>query len=237
MGTVNNNRMEGIRTAFDLVHRALKENYPELRRVLPAQLPEAMKALVDKGEMEPDIELSVRQLYELLVMPEWQEDRAGDTRGYAFLMLAEGAIHSILRSAQTRNARADEEPSRRTHAMSAPDGIKAAWRGIYNRSFPIKLDIDFWTGEKFYGSMTYPDEGTVTSIAGTVVDEADSNGIHIRWTEPMYLREGGREVVLGGVYEATIRGNDMEGTWYQGQCPVARFTMTASDNDETTFTG
>jgi hypothetical protein len=46
--------------------------------------------------MEPDVALSVKQLYELLVMPEWQQDQVGDTRGYAFLMLAEGAIHGIL---------------------------------------------------------------------------------------------------------------------------------------------
>ena len=103
MATVNKNRMEGIQTAFGLVYRALKENYPQLRRVVPAQLPEAMQALVDKGEMEPDVALSVRQLYELLVMPEWQKDEEGDTRGYAFLMLAEGAIHGILRSARARS--------------------------------------------------------------------------------------------------------------------------------------
>jgi len=108
MATVNKNRMEGIRAAFDLVHQALTENYPQLRRVLPSQLPGAMQALVDKGEMEPDVELSVRQLYELLVMPEWQKDQTGDTRGYAFLMLAEGAIHGILRSAQARSVKPGE---------------------------------------------------------------------------------------------------------------------------------
>src|SRR5215831_719548 len=48
MATVNKNRMEGIRAAFDLVHQALTENYPQLRRVLPSQLPGAMQALVDK---------------------------------------------------------------------------------------------------------------------------------------------------------------------------------------------
>lgn len=106
MATVREDRMRGVRAAFDLVHQALKENYPQLRRVLPSQLPGAMQTLVDKGEMEPDVALSVRQLYELLVMPEWQKDQAGDTRGYAFLMLAEGAIHGILRSAQARSAAA-----------------------------------------------------------------------------------------------------------------------------------
>jgi hypothetical protein len=60
IATVSLNRMEGIRAAFEIVQRALKENYPQLRRVLPAQLPEAMDRLVDKGEMEPDVALSVR---------------------------------------------------------------------------------------------------------------------------------------------------------------------------------
>ena len=65
-------------------------------------MPQAMQSLVDKREMEPNVAASVRQPQELLEMPEWNSDRVGDTRGYAFLMLAEGAIHEILRTAQHR---------------------------------------------------------------------------------------------------------------------------------------
>ncbi len=110
MAVVERDRMAGVQAAFDLVQQALKENYPGLRRVLPSQLAGAMHALVEAGEMEPDVALSVQQLYELLVMPEWKDDEAGDTRGYAFLMLAEGAIHGILRSARLRGTQPDSIP-------------------------------------------------------------------------------------------------------------------------------
>ena len=115
--------------------------------------------------MEPDVALSVRQLYELLVMPEWQKDQAGDTRGYAFLMLAEGAIHGILRSAETRGAETSEESLARGFA-----GINRSWHGIYDDRFPIELDVGNWSGSSFNGTMPYPDGNTTTKITGTAED-------------------------------------------------------------------
>jgi hypothetical protein len=227
IASVNQNRMEGIRTAFDLVHRALKENYPQLRRVLPAQLPEAMDRLVDKGEMEPDVALSVRQLYELLVMPEWQKDQAGDTRGYAFLMLAEGAIHGILRSAQARATEPGEDLP-----ASGPAAIRRSWHGIYNNQFPIELDIDGWSGKGFGGTMTYPDRDTTTRISGTA-DDGPSGSIRLTWKELEYVHEGRRRIDFNGSYTATITGNTMDGAWYQANRRVARFTMTASNSSAT----
>ncbi len=226
IATVSLNRMEGIRAAFEIVQRALKENYPQLRRVLPAQLPEAMDRLVDKGEMEPDVALSVKQLYELLVMPEWQKDQAGDTRGYAFLMLAEGAIHSILRSAETPGAETSEDSLARGFA-----GIRRSWHGIYDNRFPIELDIGRWSGSSFNGTMTYPDGDTTTKITGTAEDA--EGRVRLVWQEVAYMRKGGRRIDFNGSYVATITADDMDGAWYQGDREVASFTMTASDRSPT----
>lgn len=235
MATVDKNRAEGIRAAFDLVHRALKENYPQLRRVLPSQLPEAMHRLVGKGEMEPDVALSVQQLYELLVMPEWGKDEADGTRGYAFLMLAEGAIHGILRSARARGAEPGQDQDQDPPA-SAPDPIATSWSGTYNNSYPIQLDIATWSGNRFNGTMTYPDgdRSTVTSVAGTVEDDGSGGDVRLRWIERAVVRQGSRGVDRNGYYLATIRGITMNGSWYQGDRRVAPFTMAASDNGANT---
>lgn len=226
MATVNKNRMEGISAAFELVHQALKENYPQLRRIPRAQLPEAMQRLVDKGEMEADVAWSVQQLYELLMMPEWEHDETGDTRGYAFLMLAEGAIHGILRSADARDSEAGENPP-----TTASGPIMASWRGVYNNSYPIQLDITGWSDSRFEGTMTYPDGDTITSIAGSTENADD--GIRITWRELSVTRQGGRSIDLDGHYSATVEGGDtMHGAWYHAGRLVARFTMKAGLGSE-----
>jgi hypothetical protein len=231
MATVSQDRMAGVHAAFDVVHRALKENYPQLRRVLPAQLPEAMDRLAANKEMEPDVAQSVKQLYELMVMPEWQKDQAGDTRGYAFLMLAEGAIHGILRSAQARGAETSGAETGGDSLDGGPAPIRRSWRGIYNSRFPIELEIGSWSGMNFGGTMTYPDGDTATSITGTAKDAAGSIGL--TWKELEFIRRGSRSIDFNGNYEATITGETMEGAWYQGSRRVARFTMTAFDRSAT----
>ena len=219
IATVTENRAEGISAAFDLVHRALKENYPALRRVLPQQLPDAMRRLVDEGVMEADIALSVQQLYELLVMPEWEQDEAGDTRGYAFLMLAEGAIHGILRTAQARTTGEDPVP------------IGTSWRGPYNsgprnNGYDIQLDITSRDGDGFEGVMTYPDDGTQTRVTGTI--ETGNDGVHLTWKEDRtYLLKRRRTIDFNGYYSATVHGDVLEGAWYAGDRRVAGFRMTA----------
>jgi hypothetical protein len=117
---VTRNRSEGLQAAFGYVLKALRNNYPQLRRVPPSQLSETMQSLVKEGEMEADVAASVRQLQELLEMPEWNADQVGDTRGYAFLMLAEGSIHEILRTAQHRAADANGGAPGRTAPAIRP---------------------------------------------------------------------------------------------------------------------
>lgn len=222
MAMVAKNQTEAIRAAFDLVHRALKQHYPQLRRVLPAQLPEAMRRLVDQGEMEADVAWSVQQLYELLTMPEWEKDTSGGTRGYAFLMLAEGAIHGILRTAGARN----EQPAGNPPA-AAPALLARSWRGVYNDAYPIRLHITPHSDSHFDGTMTYPDGDTVTRISGTI--EKARDGIRLSWRELEVTRQGSRTIDMSGYYKATIEDdNTMRGAWYQADRMVARFRLTAS---------
>ena len=222
MPVVSRNRSDGIRAAFALVHQALKENYPQLRRVPPSQLPQVTQGLVDRGLLDADVALSVKQLYELLEMPEWNADTAGDTRGYAFLMLAEGAIHGIIRSAQAHAAGTERELS-----SGLPGPVSSSWRGTYNNAFPIELHILTWTGDDFTGKMIYPDEDTTTSISGKIEERTGSDGFRLVWTEDEYIQHGRRDVELKGRYRATVSGTSMKGTWNRGLQPIASFEMSA----------
>ncbi|MGW0808131.1 hypothetical protein [Nonomuraea sp. NPDC002799] len=228
MATVNKNREEGINAAFDLVSRALKENYPQLRRVLPSQLSGAMHNLVNKGEMEADVASSVQQLQELLDMTEWATDPAGDTRAYAFLMLAEGAIHGILRSAAVRSAESGKDLS-----SGPPAPVSASWQGTYNDSYPIQLNIAAWSGSTFDGIMTYPDEDTATSITGTIEDDIADGGVRLTWKETQYTHKGNRRIDFDGSYSAIVKDDTMYGAWHQASRRVAGFTMTAFDDSRT----
>ena len=100
MPVVNKNIGEGIQAAFNRVTEVLKENYPKLGEVPPSQILQEMDKLANKGQLDKGVASSVTKLSELLGMREWSSDRAGDTRGYAFLMLAEGAIQGIIRSSE-----------------------------------------------------------------------------------------------------------------------------------------
>lgn len=213
------NRRDGLHAAFDLVVRAAKENYPALRRVRPSQLKQAMQGLVDHGQMEPDVAASVRQLQELLAMPEWNKDQVGDTRGYAFLMLAEGAIHEILRTAKHRGA--DE---------NGVELIATLWRGTYDERYRIELRILDWDGAEFTGTITYPDEGTITSVSGRANGVVHQDSVRLSWKENGYVEPGRRDIDFKGDYTAIVNGKQMDAEWHGRQVGI-EFTMNAIEDN------
>jgi hypothetical protein len=224
---VTRNRSEGLHAAFDSVLRALKDNYPQLRGVPLSQLKPTMQSLVDRGEMESSVAASVRQLQELLEMPEWSSDQVGDTRGYAFLMLAEGAIHEILRAAQHRAAGTDGDAPSDTASL-----VKPSWRGRFDDRFPVGLHILGWAGTQFSGTMTYPDDGTATSVSGQVEGGGGSTGVNLWWEERDYVLKGRRTIDFYGSYAAKVTGDHMDADWRRGDRPIVKFTMTAADDDK-----
>jgi hypothetical protein len=208
---VNKDARAGMRTAFDLVRRALAESYPQLAAAGPDQLVPAMRELARHGELSAEVELPVSQLYELYRMSESYAG-ADQAQGYNFLMLAEGAIHVILRSVQ--------------HA-----GISARWSGLYNNDYPIVLQILKWSDGEFTGQMAYPRSGTVTSITGQVKKAADrGDPTSLTWRETNLIKTGSRDPELNGRYEATVTGDVMSGEWYydNSQRVVAKFIMNAA---------
>jgi hypothetical protein len=230
---VTRNRGQGLQTAFDQVLKALRDTYPQLRRVRPSQLTHVMQTLVDKREMDAGVAASVRQLQELLEMPEWSSDQVGDTRGYAFLMLAEGAIHEILRTAPDRASDANGgAPS------STVPPITPSWRGTYDDRFPIELHILGWDGTQFSGIMIYPDDDTATSVSGQVDRQDGSTSIELSWQERGYVRRGRRTIDFNGSYAATVTSDRMKAAWGRGSQPIVQFTMTATvDSKIPTFPG
>jgi hypothetical protein len=222
---VTRNRSEGLHAAFDLVVKAVKENYPQLRRVPPSQLKQDMENLVGKHQMEADVAASVRQLQELLEMPEWNVDQVGDTRGYAFLMLAEGAIHEILRTARYRATDANGG------APSIARLVGPSWRGTYDGRFPIELRVLGWNGNQFSGIITYPNEGTVTNISGQAGEQTTSASVNLSWKEIDYVLRGRRNIDFDGVYTATVTGDQMAAEWHGGAQVVVQFKMTTAGDD------
>jgi len=211
---VSQNRDRSIRTAFRIVRRALDRYYPQLSSMGSAQLKDAVLDLADKGQLDADVAESVKKLQELLVMPEWDSDPVGDTRAYAFLMLAEGAIHGIIRSATAHDQGVGGEPP-----------IAESWKGIYDGSkLSIELRILNWDGLTFTGEMAYPDRGHVTRVNGRVDDDL------VTWTETEYKQRGpGRDIERGGTYRASVSGDTMRGDWSRsGGESLGSFTMTAT---------
>jgi hypothetical protein len=202
------------------VLKALQKTYPELRGVPLPQLKQEMQELVNRHQMVPAVAASVRQLQELLDMPEWNSDHSGDTRGYAFLMLAEGAIHEILRTANS----------------GAAGTLSPSWRGRYDDRFTIELRILGWDGTQFNGIMTYPDDDTATSVTGEAEAPAASNSVNLQWRERNYVVRGQRTVDFDGSYAATATSDQMDADWRKGNRPIVRFTMTpAPDSADLTL--
>jgi hypothetical protein len=221
---VNKNPRAGIRTAFSLVLRALELSYPQLAAVAPYRLQGAMQDQVRRGLLSAEVERAVSQLYQLLEISQSSTDVADQTHGYDFLMVAEGAIHTILRSVRTQ-ASGDYNDAR---SASESTPIRPSWRGIYNNDFTIELRVTEWRANDFEGVMIYPDSNTITRVTGRVEPGSrDRAPVTVRWEETGCARQGTRTIDLNGHYQATVSDDTMTGQWYQGNRLVARFEMEA----------
>lgn len=218
---INKNPRQGMRAAFHLIRRALDISYPQLAEVASSQLPRAMRDLVRRGILNPEVERAVGQLNQLLELVDSGADAADNVQGYQFLMMAEGAIHGILRSSVDRSQDNFDDP----RADSVPPPIRSSWSGSYNNDFTIELLIQKWKGSKFEGLMNYPGSGTVTQVEGGL------DGRTVTWTEIDYNPKGDRQIDFDGRYEATVSVGTMTGAWYQGDRRVARFRMEATEVD------
>ncbi len=218
---VNKDPRVGIRTAFYLVRRALNEFYPQLASVAPHKLPLVTKDLVREGALDPDVEWALTRLYQLMEVSDSNAEEVSRGHGYEFLMLAEGAIHGILRTAAPRDGTGDGSPPGR---RSPP--IQASWSGVYNDDYRIELRIENWRDGNFEGLMVYPGWGAGTNIVGSVANKATDDGSAIvTWQEVSTRFKGTHSPELNGRYQAEAFGNTMSGGWYSGDRLVARFAL------------
>ncbi|WP_432969199.1 hypothetical protein [Dactylosporangium sp. CA-233914] len=198
---------DAIRMAFAHVRRALVQVYPQLADVGEDGLPDAVRELARRGLVKPGIADAVTRLRELAGLAAGPAEAVDARYALQYLTLAEGAIHAVLRAAPAR------EPG--------PD----RWRGTYDGRFPIELSIQRRDGGQFTGLMRYPDPGPATT---TRVQGEARDGV-LTWRETAYITRGGREIDLRGRYEARISGDELTGSWYQGEREVAGFVMTAAE--------
>jgi hypothetical protein len=223
---VNDNPRAGMRRAFNLVRQALEEFYPQLASVPTRKLARAMQKLVRRDVLSAEVEWAVSQLYQLLEMSESGTGTADRSQGYGFLMLAEGAIHAIMRSAASKVG-----ADRGAVTGSTPGRLRPSWQGVYDDRFRIRLRIEKWDRSQFYGVMRYPDSGTITRVEGDIgTGSPDNEDVLVTWRETGYERESSQNIDFNGRYRATVSGDTMAGAWFQNDQPFARFKMTATEN-------
>lgn len=200
------NPRRAIHLAFQQVRRALSQVHPQLSDVSRSRLPASLRQLVRNGAMDEEVERAVTRLEHLLSLTDELEG-IETAQANQFLMLAEGAIHAILRSAK-------------------PQGfpIKAQWRGTYNGAYTVELAISSFDGDTFRGTMAYPGSDTTTVVEGRF-DRGTPGGL--AWVEKGYENRGSREIDFAGEYRAVVQGDTMKGAWYRGERLIARFRMTA----------
>jgi hypothetical protein len=219
---VNKNPRGGIRRAFRLVRRALDESYPGLATVPQGDLANVLDNLARRGVLHADVRDAIGQLQNLLDMSNSDVKMVDPARGYLFLLLAEGAIHGILRSAEIH---ASEIHGTSPAVRPLPAG--SSWQGWYNRDFVIELRLDRWIGSTtFEGQMLYPGSETVTGVTGQVITTESVAGLTaIAWKEDGYITKGSRAVDLGGEYKATVSGNVVSGNWFKGEQRLGEFQL------------
>jgi len=205
---------------FQQVRRALEHTYPELAGTTAGDLPTALRELTRGNVLDPEIEVSVTKLQQLLPAQDDASVPFESARAYQFLSLAEGTIHAILRGAR-RGVRRD------TSRPAVADGLlKPVWRGRYNKDYRIELRIMRWDAEKFEAEMLYPESGTTTLVTGQV-DDGDQT-LRVEWQETGYQNRGRRTISFNGRYRATVSGRVMDGAWYDSNDRlVAKFQLTA----------
>src|SRR5215472_2327048 len=139
------NPRRGITVAFHQVRRALIEAYPQLAGLSSDDLPSALRRLARTGALNAEVERAITNLYQLLEASDSDRIPVDPAYAYQFLSLAEGAIHAILRGA--RPSSVPDSPNTGTAATEPL--MKSRWRGTYNNSYAIELDIGRWEGSEF----------------------------------------------------------------------------------------
>ncbi|WP_413989065.1 toll/interleukin-1 receptor domain-containing protein [Labrys okinawensis] len=114
------------------------------------------------------------------------------------------------------------------------------WHGNYDGARPIKLIIHERGDARFEGKMAYPEEGTITVIAGTIHEDwtpddsiwsqiydgsKSSNSIAIRFKENAYEHQGSSPINFKGEYRAIVTNGVMSGAWFSGSRSVGAFTL------------
>jgi hypothetical protein len=105
------------------------------------------------------------------------------------------------------------------------------WTGHYNRTRPIQLLIREVSGNQFRGKLLYPDEGTVTTVEGTVHERwsptdpswaqlggggHESQVVALSFRETGYETKGSSSISFDGEYRVLVRGNNLTGAWFSG---------------------
>jgi len=203
---------DAVRAAFREVRTAFANAFPNAAGLSIEAVADLRTSVADVAPDE--VIWAVTQLGELLKLYESSAEPVSGAQAFQFLAFAEGAIHTIVRSAGARPVSAR---------------IARRWQGVYNGDYRIELAVERWQGRAFTGTMSYPESGTRTQVEGSIEDDGDA-GVRIVWVEERVLR-GRQSIDLDGRYRAEVLGSTMIGHWHRRSTdePVAPFRMTAAN--------
>lgn len=126
-----------------------------------------------------------------------------------------------------------------SHSRRADDPV-GVWAGYYNRVRPLRLNVVEHARDQFWGKLEYPNEGTVTTVEGTLhkrlrvndpvwahVGGTASDAFHfgVVFKEKRYEVRGGAAITFEGEYRAIVIGREMIGGWYSGQQMIGPITL------------
>jgi hypothetical protein len=136
-----------------------------------------------------------------------------------------------------RAAAGDKSLVAQTRRANDPVGT---WAGYYNRVRPLRLRVVEHSGEQFRGRLEYPNEGTVTTVEGTLHKrlpvndpiwaqvggmKSDSFRFGAIFRETSYEIRGGAAISFDGEYRAIVIGREMIGGWYSGRQMIGPITL------------